>query len=391
MAKKSSKNTTFTGKVKKKAQVGINNLTGQGLDITPISSGILDPIGPIRTYTPQQRAEMEKFANMSPQEKQRYKDAYSGIATPPSPLRNIPAIQTDQMGGLPTPQLGQDQTLAQGEIQTNVPQSIQQAQNLSQTAEDVEVSRRKLRNPFENVKFNDYLDATTIGLFGVNALLNKNQAIEDRENYEKRLRNVFTQKPIDDYNYRYAPGSFGGSQYQTLIKNFGQEGMIMAKNGANIRRTASPNFGDVEVEGGEFIQLPDLSTQHVQGPSHANGGVHTSLPEGARVFSDHLKPKGSKKTYAQLARKYDIEKYQKILDNPYAGGPDRRTAELMLRRNQSILNELFADQQIQNGNSDGTDQAEVMAKFGLDLKKGESLSFTDPFQYGGQYLGGNAQ
>lgn len=263
---------------------------------------------------------------------------------------------------------------------------VQQGPQTKERAVELGYKEQKInnrwRNPFENVKGNDILNIAPYGLYATNYFLRKQDAIRDEQNYQNRLRNVFTQKPIYDYNALYGPDSSGGTQYQSLI---------MAKDGASIRRTASPNFGDVEVEGGEFIQLPDLSTQHIQGPSHANGGVHTNLPEGARVFSDHLKPKNSKKTYAQLAKKYDIEKYQKVLDNPYAGGPDRRTAELMLRRNQSILNELFADQQIQNGNSDGTDQAEVMAKFGLDLKKGEKLSFTDPFEYGGQYLGGPAE
>jgi hypothetical protein len=404
MAKKSPKKNPFTGKVKKKAQVGINNLTGQGLDITPISSDLLSPIGPIRTYTPEQRAEMERFAKMSPQEKQRYKDAYSGIVSPPSPLRNIPSIQTDQMEGLPTPLLGQDQTLAQGEIQTTVPQSVQEAQKMSILSEGVETPRQKLRNPFENVKFND---AVQVGLYGVDAFLRKNDAIRNQANYQRRLRNVQTQNPIWDPNNLWGPDSNQGSQYQSLI---------MAKNGAEIRKGTSPDITDVEVEGGEFIQLPDLSTQHIQGPSHAKGGVHTNLPEGTRVFSDYIKPIGSKHTYAQLAKKYDTEKYKKVLENPFANDIDRRTAELLFKKNESILNELFEDQQKQNGNSDGTDQAqqsemqymaesmeqpmeqsmeqpneEVMGKFGLDLRRGEKLSFTDPFEFGGQYGGGYAE
>jgi len=244
--------------------------------------------------------------------------------------------------------------------------------------EKSDVVNNRKRSPFENIKRNE---AITFGLAGVDAYLRKNQAIRDQYNYNKRLSNTLTQKPITDVNYWRGPGSNQGSQYQSLI---------MAKDGAQIRKTASPDFGDVEVEGGEFIQLPDLTTQHVQGPSHAKGGVHTSLPEGSRVFSDFLKPLGSKKTYAQLAKKYDTAQYKKILDNPYANQIDRNTAKKMFDRNESILNELFQDQQIQNGNSDGTDQAaemtpEMMAKFGLDLKKGEKLSFTDPFQMGGEY------
>jgi hypothetical protein len=250
--------------------------------------------------------------------------------------------------------------------------------------EKSDVVNNRKRSPFENIKRNE---AITFGLAGVDAYLRKNQAIRDQYNYNKRLSNTLTQKPITDVNYWRGPGSNQGSQYQSLI---------MAKDGAQIRKTASPNFGDVEVEGGEFIQLPDLTTQHVQGPSHAKGGVHTSLPEGSRVFSDFLKPVGGKKTYAQLAKKYDTAQYKKILDNPYANQIDRNTAKKMFDRNESILNELFQDQQIQNGNSDGTDQAaemapEMMAKFGLDLKKGEKLSFTDPFEYGGEYMGGYAE
>lgn len=249
----------------------------------------------------------------------------------------------------------------------------------------------KKRNQFENIKPHDVIQ---LGLYGVDAMLRKNEAMRNQEAFNRRFRNVMTQQPLYDYNYMYGPDASGGTQYQNLI---------MAEDGAEIRRGTSPDITDVEVEGGEFLQLPDLSTQHVYGPSHEKGGVHTNLPEGTRVFSDHLKPIGSKKTYAELAKKYDTEKYRKTLENPFANDIDRRTAKLLFEKNESILNELFEDQQKQNGNSDGTDQAEenmgmpqytenpqMMGKFGLDLRKGEKLSFTDPFVYGGQYIGGNA-
>lgn len=249
----------------------------------------------------------------------------------------------------------------------------------------------KKRNQFENIKPHDMIQ---FGLYGVDAMLRKNEAMRNQEAFNRRFRNVMTQQPLYDYNYMYGPDASGGTQYQNLI---------MAEDGAEIRRGTSPDITDVEVEGGEFLQLPDLSTQHVYGPSHEKGGVHTNLPEGTRVFSDHLKPIGSKKTYAQLAKKYDTEKYRKTLENPFANDIDRRTAKLLFEKNESILNELFEDQQKQNGNSDGTDQAEenmgmpqytenpqMMGKFGLDLRKGEKLSFTNPFVYGGQYIGGNA-
>lgn len=240
-------------------------------------------------------------------------------------------------------------------------------------------SNDPFRNPFSNIKGHDLFP---LGLYAIDNYLIGNDVRREQQERERDFRNASIQTPIYDYNNMYGPDSSGGTQYQN---------MIMAKQGASIRKGTSPDITNVEVEGGEFIQLPDMSTQHVSGPSHEKGGVHTNLPDGARVFSDHIKPFGSKKTYSQLAKKYDTEKYRKVLDNPYAEDVDRNTAKLMFEKNQSILNELFEDQQRQNGNSDGTDQANTMAKFGLDLKKGEKLSFTDPFEYGGVYGGGYAE
>ena len=247
----------------------------------------------------------------------------------------------------------------------------------------VDINQNRLkdphRNPFSNIKGYDVLP---LGLYTIDNLLVNNDVRKQQQEFQRNLRNTFTQKPLYDYNYMYGPDSSGGTQYQNLI---------MAKEGASVRKGTSPDITSVEVEGGEFIQLPNLTTQHVNGPSHEEGGVHTNLPDGARVFSDFIKPLNSKKTYAQLAKKYDTEKYRKVLENTYAPEVDRNTAKLMFQRNESILNELFQDQQKQNGNSDGTDQAKAMAKFGLDLKKGEKLSFTDPFEYGGVYTGGGAE
>ena len=246
---------------------------------------------------------------------------------------------------------------------------IQQGPVGKQRAIDLGYKEQKVdtrwRNPFENVKGRDvlnmipYVKYDTFGLYAANAFLRKQDAIRDQQNYQRRLRNVFTQKPIYDYNYLYGPDSSGGTQYQS---------MIMAKNGANIRRGTSPDITDVEVEGGEFIQLPNMNTQHVEGPSHAKGGVHTNLPEGARVFSDFLKPAGSKKTYAQLAKKYDTQKWKDILENPYSSDIDRNTAKLIFDRYERVLSELFNDQQLQNGNSDGTDQA-MDDMGGIDIQR----------------------
>lgn len=387
MAKKSPKNKNISGRNKPKFDVG---------GINP------DPNQSTNQWLASMRAPfITPSQQMFPFKMDRGMPDFSG-ALPQGTYSPVGAPQGTITSGNQTYAPGSYYTGYEGQYDVDPNQfGVQQGPQTKERATELgyeEPENEKPKSSFEALKWND---AVRAGLYGANAFLRKQDTIRNQQNFQNRLRNVFTQQPIWDPNHLWGPDSNQGSQYQSLMR-YGQEGMIMAKNGANIRRTASPNFGDVEVEGGEFIQLPDLSTQHVQGPSHAKGGVHTSLPEGTRVFSDYLKPKGSKKTYAQIAKKYDTEKYQKVLDNPYASEPDRKTAQLMFRRNQSILNELFADQQIQNGNSDGTDQAQeampqqmqqmqMMGKFGLDLRRGESLSFTDPFEYGGEYLGGTAE
>ena len=116
--------------------------------------------------------------------------------------------------------------------------------------------------------------------------------------------------------------------------------------GAHItKRYDSPyNPNNVEIEGGEFIQLPNFDTEVAEGPSHERGGVETSLPEGTRVYSHHLKPEGSKKTFAQLAKKHDITEYKKVIDNPFKKQVDKDTATLMMQRSQKVLDELFEEQ-----------------------------------------------
>jgi hypothetical protein len=134
--------------------------------------------------------------------------------------------------------------------------------------------------------------------------------------------------------------------------------------GAKInKRYASEGMNDVEIEGGEFIQLPNLDTEMAEGPAHSNGGIPTNLPDETRVYSNNLKPEGSKKTFAQIAKNYDTTSYKKTLENPFAKQVDKDTASLMMQRNQKILDDLFRDQQILNGDSNG----EVEAKNGASI------------------------
>ena len=196
--------------------------------------------------------------------------------------------------------------------------------------------------------------AVGLGLLGLNTAFSYNQDLENQRKLTQSIQQR-NSKPVDDYNFMYGPTTSGGTESQPVIK---------AEMGAKInKRYASEGMNDVEIEGGEFIQLPNFETEMAEGPSHENGGIPTNLPDQTRVYSNNLKPEGSKKTFAQIAKNYDITSYKKTLENPFAKQVDKDTASLMMQRNQKILDELFRDQQIMNGNSNG----EVEAKNGAGI------------------------
>ena len=238
-------------------------------------------------------------------------------------------------------------------------------------------------------KESQWQDYATLGLAGVSGGLN----FLDTQKRDRELQQSIQQrdsKPLYDYNWMYGRTTSGGTEYQPII---------MAQQGANIRKPLnSLDASNVEIEGGEFLILPDGTTEIAKGPSHAKGGIDTILPNGTKVFSNHLRPmdlhkmpaeykkmllggymqaggevgdlgldyledmigsgkkpkgKDAQKTFAEIAKRYDLAMYQKVLDNPFASAVDKQTASVMLKRNAEILEQLFRDQQMLNGNSSG--------------------------------------
>lgn len=254
---------------------------------------------------------------------------------------------------------------------------------------------------------NNWQDMATTGLLGARAFLNYRDDIRKDRNLQQQIqRRGVAAKPLYDYNWMYGRTTSGGTEYQPTI---------MAQDGAQLNTRTPMKYqkgANVEIEGGEFLILPDGTTEVAQGPSHSNGGIDTVLPEGTKVYSNHLRPmdlhkmkaedkamlvnrymqeggdlsmgmgldylenyvttdrknkfkdtseeedipyrKSDKtRTFAELAKRYDLKQFQEILDNPFAPAVDKQTAEILLRRNKQILDQLFRDQQILNGNSTG--------------------------------------
>jgi hypothetical protein len=115
---------------------------------------------------------------------------------------------------------------------------------------------------------------------------------------------------------------------------------------------------------GDFNQDGNLEHMKIGGKRHSQGGTPLNVPEGTFIFSDTKKMRlggqdlamfgksaDTKKKYtpAQLAKQYDLQKYQAILDDPYADNISKRTAEMMIANNQKKLGQLALVQESKKG------------------------------------------
>ena len=115
-------------------------------------------------------------------------------------------------------------------------------------------------------------------------------------------------------------------------------------------------LGDFKGDGSQ--QLMGVNTG-----THASGDDQgVNVPDGSFVYSDtkdlKIKDKdilknfgtnGSAKTPAQLAKKYDLQKYQSIIDNPQSDAASKKTAEMMITNYTNKLNQLSSLQESMKG------------------------------------------
>ena len=138
--------------------------------------------------------------------------------------------------------------------------------------------------------------------------------------------------------------AFGGADYNAYI---GTHKPQVSKTLTAVPRSAA----NLEAEGGETVvgnldgsKMPSFKT--IKGPRHSNGGVPLLLPEDSFIFSDTksmriadpkvldmfgVKPKKGGYTPAELSKKYDINNYRKILQDPNSDKIARTTAEIMIK------------------------------------------------------------
>lgn len=164
----------------------------------------------------------------------------------------------------------------------------------------------------------------------------------------------------------------------------------LAKKPLSVRGSLGPvdrDMANVETEGGETVFLPNKeglpAHYKIHGPRHHQGGVPMNIPPDSFVFSDTrsmrikdpdlLKEFGmppSKKGYtpAEIAKKYDINKFRKILQDPDSDKLQIQTAEYNIANFQVKLGKLALIQESMKGFPGGIPLVAMpyLAKYNID-------------------------
>lgn len=158
--------------------------------------------------------------------------------------------------------------------------------------------------------------------------------------------------------------AFGGQQNFTLQVNGSYPSANPSANEGYSVRTDIPATSranaNIEAERGETV-LGDFNNNglyehyRINGQPHSKGGTPLSVPNNSFIFSNTRKlkiggavleefgknPKSRKKySFAQLAKLYDLNRYQAILQNENSDRLDQDTATLMMNNYQQKLGKL---------------------------------------------------
>jgi hypothetical protein len=151
-----------------------------------------------------------------------------------------------------------------------------------------------------------------------------------------------------------SPAGYPGSTSQ--VNPYGKVGNTLpeAKDGGDI------NAEKQEMVLGDFDQDGQQELMNVNGKPHTEGGKNVNVPSNSFVFSDTkdlkikdpqilamfgMAPKRGGYTPAFIAKKYDLNKLKKILDDPNADEMSKKTAQLMYDNYLAKLNKLAGVQE----------------------------------------------
>lgn len=151
-------------------------------------------------------------------------------------------------------------------------------------------------------------------------------------------------------------------------------------------------YGDMDGDG-------QLEHMKISGKRHAQGGTPLNVPEGSFIFSDTkkmrindpeiltefgLKPRKGGYTPAEIAKRYDINKYKAIMEDPDSDELRKQTAQMMVDNFNQKLSMLTMVQEGMKGFPDGkpkvVDHAATQPKaaYGGELPKAQNGKNNNP-------------
>jgi hypothetical protein len=165
----------------------------------------------------------------------------------------------------------------------------------------------------------------------------------------------------------YGKGTNGNSQFR---KNGHLEAGKISQQPTEVRDSLQPvarEDANLEAERGEtaMVNIDGIPAHFkIGGKRHSEGGTPLNLPDNSFIFSDTAKmkikdpimlaqfgmvPKKSGYTPAEIAKKYDINKFRQVLADPNSEDVDRSTAELMISNYNMKLAKLALVQESSKG------------------------------------------
>ena len=177
--------------------------------------------------------------------------------------------------------------------------------------------------------------------------------------------------------YTEMPESKADSVSNTIQEVPREQANIEAEKGETV-------YGDLDGDGG-------LEHMNIGGKRHSQGGTPLNVPEGSFIFSDTAKMKikeenvlkyfglPAKKggyTPAEIAKRYNINKYKAISEDENADEMSKNTAQLMLKNYEKKLAYLSMIQESMKGFPQGTPQV-------AEGYMGEQEQQLDQAKYGG--------
>lgn len=162
----------------------------------------------------------------------------------------------------------------------------------------------------------------------------------------------------------------GGNMKKTRVKITGLPKAAMGMNVNNTLPGTDRSNANVEAEKGETVftnMSGDDMVEHynIGGKKHGEGGTPLELDVNSYIFSDRLKikdrkileffnEKGKNKTIADIAKKYNLNEYKRILQDDDADRLAKKTAELNMNNAVEKLSALAIYQESLKGMPQGT-------------------------------------